>query len=230
MVLTVPAAFTGYYIFVHFIERRKMAELSLSSATYEIARGIVIGVLFSGSVMGILWLTGSYKVLGANSVSVLLSPLFFAVSSAVFEEILFRGVLFRMIEQSFGSWIALVISAAIFGGLHLINKNATIVGVTAIMLQAGFTMGAAFILTRRLWLPIGIHFAWNFTQAGVFASAVSGNEAVQGFLRSTLTGPDWITGGMFGIEASMVTVVLGLIVGVFFLTHSKEMQHHSLHS
>ena len=230
MVLTVPAAFTGYYIFVHFIERRKMAELSLSGAAYEIAWGIVIGVLFSGSVMGILWLTGSYKVLGANSVSVLLSPLFFAVSSAVFEEILFRGVLFRMIEQSFGSWIALVISAAIFGGLHLINKNATIVGVTAIMLQAGFTMGAAFILTRRLWLPIGIHFAWNFTQVGVFASAVSGNEAVQGFLRSTLMGPDWITGGMFGIEASMVTVVLGLMVGVFFLTHSKEMQHHSLHS
>lgn len=219
---TVPVAFGAYYVLVHFIERRELTELNLSGAARETAQGIAIGALFSGVIMAILALAGVYKVFGTNSLSVLLPPLFFAVSSAVFEEILLRGVLFRIIEQSLGSWIALGISAAIFGGLHLLNENPTTVGVLAIMLQAGITMGAAFMLTRRLWLPIGIHFAWNFTQSGIFASAVSGNEAAQGLLRSALTGPDWLAGGVFGVEASIVTVVIGLAVGVLFLWRANQ--------
>ena len=214
---TLPVACGAYYLLVHFIERRQMTELSLSGAARETVQGIVIGGLFFSSIIAILALTGVYKVSGTDHWSVLLPPLFFAISAAVFEEILFRGVLFRGIEQSLGSWMALVISAVIFGGLHLMNKDATIVGVIGIMLQTGLTMGAAFMLTRRLWLPIGIHFAGNFTQAGIFGSAVSGNGAESGILRSTFTGPDWLTGGAFGIEASLLTIALGLLVGIFLL-------------
>ena len=214
---TLPVACGAYYVLVHFIERRKMTEMSPSGAVREIIQGIVIGGLFFGSIIAILALTGAYKVLGTNHWSVLLPPFFFAISAAVFEEILFRGVLFRGIERSLGSWMALVISAVIFGGLHLMNKDATIVGVIGIMLQTGITMGAAFMLTRRLWLPIGIHFAGNFTQAGIFGSAVSGNGAEQGILRSTITGPDWLTGGAFGIEASIVTIALGLALGILLI-------------
>jgi membrane protease YdiL (CAAX protease family) len=214
---TLPVAYVAYYVLVHFIERREMTELSLSGAVGELAQGIGIGFLLFCTIMVILALVGSYKVLGTNSLSVLLLPLIFAVSSAVFEEILFRGVLFRIIERSLGSWIALAISAAFWGGLHLMNENATVTGAIAIMLQAGLSMGAAFMLTRRLWLPIGIHFAVNFTQSGVFGSAVSGNEAAQGLVRSALTGPDWLTGGAFGVEGSFVTIVIGLVVSILFL-------------
>jgi membrane protease YdiL (CAAX protease family) len=217
MAFTLPVAYGAYYILVHFIERRQMTELSPSGAAREIVQGIVIGVLFFSSIIAILALAGAYQVIGIDHWSVLLPPFFFAVSAAVFEEILFRGVLFRGIERSLGSWMALVISAVIFGGLHLMNKDATIVGVIGIMLQTGLTMGAAFMLTRRLWLPMGIHFAGNFMQGGVFGSAVSGNGAETGILRSTITGPDWLTGGAFGIEASLVTIALGLIVGILFL-------------
>ena len=194
-----------------------MTELSPSGAAWELAQGIVSGGLFFSSIIAILALAGAYKVIGTNHWSVLLPPLFFAISASVFEEILFRGVLFRGIERSLGSWRALVLSAVIFGGLHLMNKDATIIGVIGIMLQTGFTMGAAFMLTRRLWLPIGIHFAGNFTQAGIFGSVVSGNGAESGILRSTFTGPDWLTGGAFGIEASLVTIALGLVVGILLL-------------
>jgi membrane protease YdiL (CAAX protease family) len=113
--------------------------------------------------------------------------------------------------------MALVISAVIFGGLHLMNKDATLIGVIGIMLQTGITMGAAFMLTRRLWLPMGIHFAGNFTQGGIFGSAVSGNGAETGILRATITGPDWLTGGAFGIEASLVTIALGLVLGILLI-------------
>jgi hypothetical protein len=64
---------------------------------------------------------------------------------------------------------------------------------------------------------MGIHFAGNLTQAGIFGSAVSGNGAESGILRSTFTGPDWLTGGDFGVEASIVTIALGLVVGMFLL-------------
>lgn len=194
-----------------------MTELNPSGAVRELVQGIVIGVVFFSSIIAILALTGAYRVAGTNHWSVLVPPLFFGISAAVFEEIVFRGVLFRGIERSLGSWMALVISAVIFGGLHMLNKDATIIGVIGIMLQTGFTMGAAFMLTRRLWLPMGIHFAGNFTQAGIFGSAVSGNGTESGILRSTITGPDWLTGGAFGIEASIVTMALGLVVGVLLL-------------
>ncbi|HSL31958.1 MAG TPA: type II CAAX endopeptidase family protein [Anaerolineales bacterium] len=219
---TIPIACGAYYIFVHFIERRQMTELSPFGAVRETVQGIVIGSLFFSSVIAILAMAGAYKVAGMNSLSVLLPPLFFGISAAVFEEILFRGVLFRGIERSLGSWMALVISAAIFGGLHLMNKDATIIGVIGIMLQTGLTMGAAFMLTRRLWLPMGIHFAGNFTQGGIFGSVVSGNGAESGILRSTFTGPDWLTGGAFGIEASLITIALGLLVGIFLLWRAHK--------
>jgi membrane protease YdiL (CAAX protease family) len=222
---TLPVAYGAYYILVRFIERRKMTELSLTGAAREFVQGIVIGGLFFGGIMAILTLVGAYQVLGTNHWSVLLPPLFFAVSAAVFEEILFRGVLFRGIERSLGSGMALVISAAIFGGLHLMNKDATIVGVIGIVLQTGLMMGAAFMLTRRLWLPMGIHFAGNLTQAGIFGSAVSGNGAESGILRATFTGPDWLTGGAFGIEASIVTIALGLVLGILLLQRANQRGH-----
>ena len=86
----------------------------------------------------------------------------------------------------------------------------------AIILEAGVLLGAAYVLTRRLWMAIGIHFAWNFTQAGLFGVNVSG-VSLGGLLESMLSGPDLISGGSFGVEASLFTVALGLALGVFFL-------------
>lgn len=110
-----------------------------------------------------------------------------------------------------------MISAAIFGGLHLLNENATVFGAIAVMLQAGLMLGAAFMATRRLWLPIGIHFAWNFMQSGLFGIAVSGTKAQDGLFKSSLTGPDILTGGSFGVEGSIVTIALGLALSIYFL-------------
>ncbi len=219
---TVPVAFGAYYVLVHFIERRDMTELGRSGAAREAAQGIAIGALLLSSILVILALAGAYRVMGMNSLIVLLAPLIFAVKSAVLEEILFRGVLFRLLERGLGSWIALAVSAVLFGGLHLTNENATVIGAVAIMLTGGIVLAAAFMLTRRLWLPMGIHFAVNFAQNGIIGSAVSGNEGGQGLLRGVLTGPEWLTGGVFGVEASIVTVLVGLVVSILFLWSAGE--------
>ncbi len=127
-----------------------------------------------------------------------------------------RGVVFRILEQWLGSWIALSISAALFGLLHLLNPGVSLLNAGAVMLEAGVLLAAAYMLTRRLWLCIGIHFAWNFTQGGVFSAAVSGG-ATTGLLQAKLVGPVWLTGGAFGAEASVIAVLVCLTAGSVLL-------------
>jgi membrane protease YdiL (CAAX protease family) len=135
------------------------------------------------------------------------------ILAGVLEEVLIRGIVFRILEQWLGSWVALGISAVIFGGLHLLNPGATLLNAAAISIEAGVLLAAAYMLTRRLWLCIGTHIAWNFTQGGIFSVAVSGGKS-KGLLQSRMIGPDWLTGGAFGAEASVVALALCLAAGM----------------
>lgn len=220
--LTPPVAIWAYVTFVHLTERRQVTELGRGGAAKELGTGILLGASLLVIVIAILAVLGAFEVVGTGTPRATLIPFFLAVAGAPFEEIVFRGVLFRIIEQEQGSWLALAISAVIFGGLHLINENATVFGAIAIMLQAGLMLGAAFMATRRLWLPIGIHFAGNFVQSGIFGLAVSGNKAQEGLLRSSLTGPELLTGGAFGVEGSIVTIAAGLALTVVFLWLARK--------
>jgi uncharacterized protein len=112
----------------------------------------------------------------------------------------------------------------VFGLLHLLNAHASLQGAVAIMLEAGVLLAGAYLMTRRLWLPIGIHIGWNFTQGGVFGVAVSGTPAT-GVLRGVLSGPSWLSGGIFGAEASIVAVIIGLIAAGTFLTIAVRRRH-----
>jgi hypothetical protein len=74
-------------------------------------------------------------------------------------------------------------------------------------------LGAAYLLTRRLWLAMGIHSGWNFTQGWIFSVPVSGGKAPEGLLLTTRHGPEWLTGGAFGLEASAVAMVVATLAG-----------------
>jgi hypothetical protein len=215
--LTPPVAIWAYSTFVRLTESRHVEELGPRGALKELGVGTLVGALILLLVVAILASVGAFAIAGSGTMGTVLIPFFIAFAGAPFEELLFRGLLFRITEQGLGSWAALVISAVIFGGLHLLNENATVFGAVAVMLQAGLMLGAAFMATRRLWLPIGIHFAWNFMQSGIFGIAVSGGKAHDGLFKSTLTGPDLLTGGSFGVEGSIVTIALGLALSIYFL-------------
>lgn len=141
--------------------------------------------------------------------------MFFGV--AVGEEVIFRGILFRWIDRRWGLTAALIVSALIFGLIHITNDNATLWGAIAIAVEAGLLLGAAYKWSGTLWLPIGIHWAWNYTQGNIFGFAVSGNDAGSSFLRVVADGPDLLTGGAFGAEASLLSVLLGLAFAALFL-------------
>jgi membrane protease YdiL (CAAX protease family) len=211
------AALAAYFYFVRYVERRAVTELSVSQLPRELAIGGLIGAgLYTACVL-ILIVLGIYRIDGLYPLSYMLPALAMAVSSGVLEELIFRGVLFRIVEESLGSWISLLISSFVFGFIHLINPAGTVMGALFISIEAGVLLGAAYMLTRLLWVSIGFHICWNYTQSGVFSGIVSGSDTDPGLIKATIDGPKYLTGGSFGLESSLVAFCLCTTTGVIML-------------
>src|SRR5262249_28757908 len=148
---------------------------------------------------------------GWGSATGALALLGFTVAAAVTEELIFRGVLFRIIEGRIGTWLALALTGLLFGMSHLFNAHATVWGALAIAVEAGGMLGAAYVATRNLWVPIGLHFAWNFAEGGIFGTDVSGTNTPAGLLHGVLSGPTALSGGEFGPEASVYALLAGVV-------------------
>jgi uncharacterized protein len=206
-----------YCSYAWFIEKRAVTELALPGMGRELGMGMLVGVGLYAACELILMALGMYRFHGLNPWSYLLPAIGMAISSGVFEELLFRGVLLRSVETWFGSWAALVVSSLVFGLVHLINPQGTVEGALFIAVEAGLLLAAAFMLTRRLWLSMGFHVAWNYTQSAIFSSIVSGNDATQGLIKATVKGPDYLTGGSFGVESSLLALVLCTTTGIVML-------------
>ena len=217
IVLTLLAAYMGYHPYVRLIEKRQVNELAPDGALKELGFGLLLGVGVVTTVIGLLWLTGTYQVDGFNPWMVLIPAAVANIPSGFVQEILFRGILFRISEESLGTWAALAISTVLFGLIHIFSSGATLFSTLSIMLEAGILLGAAYILTKRLWLAIGIHIAWDIAVDGIFgagASALSG-KSMQGLIQARLMDPSLLSGGSQGVEASVVTLLVALMVGSF---------------
>ena len=199
----------AYRSLVRALERRTPDELGAVMAARGLASGVIAGAALFVCVYAILWVLGAVRFQGFAGLSGLTAALAIATASAVGEEIVFRGVVFRLLEARLGTATALVLSAGAFGLLHAGNRGATWTSALAIALESGALLGLAYAAGRTLWLPIGLHFGWNFTEGGVFGAAVSGGQST-GLIAAPLSGPPWMTGGAFGPEASIAAVLVSL--------------------
>lgn len=206
-----------YLACTRWIERRSAHDLPLATMTKDLPLGILIGGALFTLMTGIVALLGGLSVEGVNGIGALWAMLAMAVTSGTIEEILFRGILLRHVEAMLGTWAALVVTSALFGAAHLANDGASLFAAFAIAMEAGILLGAAYLWKRRLWIPIGIHAAWNFTQGWVFSVPVSGGNAPNGLLITTRNGPDWLTGGAFGLEASVIAMLVATGAGLLLL-------------
>lgn len=206
-----------YKGYKRWIERGPDRELEFTGAGRELSLGLLGGALLFTVMTGIVAVLGGIEIVGLRGFGMFWSMAAMAVFSGVFEEILMCGIVFRQLEAWLGSWLALALSSALFGALHIMNPGASWFSSLAIAVEAGILLGAAYMLTRRLWLAIGIHAAWNFTQGWVFSVPVSGGEAPLGLLITRRTGPEWLTGGAFGLEASVVAMVVATLAGLVLL-------------
>lgn len=214
------AALAAYALYVRVVERRPVDELGSRGAIAEIAAGLAGGAALVGAVVGCLVLVSIYRVDGVNAAAPgLVAGFAQMMFVGVFEELLMRAVLFRLLERSLGSWAALVISSLLFGLAHLPGNGAgTLALVIAIV--AGAFFGAAWLATRRLWLCAALHVGWNFTLGHVFSAAVSGHERTAGLVEGHLQGADWLTGGAYGLEGSVLTLAFLAAAGAWLLAHA----------
>lgn len=220
-VATIVAVHAAYLAYVRYLEGRAVSEFPVTGAGRELALGAIIGAAIFSVSIAVLFAGGWYRAVGTNPWTTALAPLFAAAGAAYVEELIVRGILFRNLEEMLGSWLALAVTALLFGFAHLANPNATLIGALAIALEAGILLGAAYMATRRLWLAIGIHLAWNFVQGGIFGVAVSG-VASGGILHGELRGPTLLTGGDFGVEGSLVAVMVCLAAALPLLALARR--------
>lgn len=144
----------------------------------------------------------------------LLSGAWLFLTVAIFEEVTFRGYLFQRLVRGMGEWPAQLLLAGLFALAHWQNpgmRGATKIWASLNIGMAAILLGLAFLKTRSLALPMGIHLGWNWAQGNLLGFGVSGTTTDPGFLKPVFhSRPEWLTGGSFGLEASLPCL---LIVG-----------------
>lgn len=215
-----------YNLLIRYVEANDACKIAPRKDILSIGNGLFIGFSYFIIVTVTMSLCGYYHIKSIQfdwEKQLFSFTLFFLV--AVSEEIFFRGILFRMINRRWNIWAALVISGLIFGGLHILNDNATLWSSIAITIEAGSLLGAAYAYSKNIWLPIGIHWIWNYTQGNILGFPVSGEDNVTSVITPEISGPQWLTGGSFGAEASVIAAVIGLLISLWFIRKIRQQEH-----
>ena len=221
-------ALIAYLAVVRWVERRSTDDLTFSKAIPLGAAGFACGAALMAVAFFVLWLAGAYRVISWRGEVAWAYPLLvYGLATAVLEETIFRGMLFRILEEKWGVWAALAVSSLIFGGVHLGNPGATFWTSFAVAVEAGVLLGAVYHVTRSLPACIGLHMAWNFLEGTLFGSPVSGLPTRSSWLQAEFSGPSWLTGGAFGIEGSAVTVALSLAFSAALLVAGRRLRMHT---
>jgi uncharacterized protein len=218
--LITPLTYFAYLLYVRWIEKREVMELGFSNAWKELGLGALIGFgLLSLVILG-LWLLGYYRVLDFEFLYLsLFGSMLGAFTSAWVQELIFRAAIYRITEEWLGTWWALAISSLLFGLIHLSSEGATLMSALAVSLEAGLILGAAYTLTHRIWMALGIHMAWDFANDGIYGVGIAGQSGAKlsGLIQAKLNGPVLFTGGSLGVEASVLTLLVMLLAGGIIL-------------
>ena len=215
-------AIISYSYLFKFYEKRKITEFSKKGIVKNLTIGIILGTILQSLTIFVIYLKGGYSIISINPILFIVPPMTVAFSSAIVEEILLRGIVFRITEEKLGSYLALIISAILFGAMHLTNPNSSLIAGIGLAIQAGLLLAAAYIYSRNLWFPIAIHFAWNFTQSAIFGANVSGNTISKTLITSKIEGAEWFTGGQFGPEGSIQATLFCLVATIVLLALSHK--------
>jgi len=226
-IVQVVAAILGLTVYVRFVEKRPLMELNINAFFKEFGIGFGIGVVLISLVVACMYLSGVLKFTAFNGYHNMFN--FFGpwITAAFIEEFIFRGILFKLTEEALGTIVALVLQAVLFGFVHFSNPNAGLLPALAISIEAGILLAAIYMLTRRLWMAIGMHFSWNWMQGSIYDIQVSGHE-LQGVFESSVSGSTLLSGGEFGAEASIFAIVICTFTGIALLIRALKMPNNQV--
>lgn len=205
-----------YRIYFKIIEKKPFYEFSGENLRNDIRNGVLFTLLIAAISVLILYFNNNLEISRGKGPGYLSVAFGLAFMSSIAEEILFRGLLFRLSEEYLGTYFAIAVNSFLFGIAHYANPGATVLSALAIGLESGLILSAAYVLTRKLWLNISIHFTWNFI-AGVMGFHYAGKTA-NGIFDTKLTGSKLLTGGEFGIEFSVLIVATGVVLGILLIS------------
>jgi|SRR5271157_2321428 len=225
-------AFAGsIYIARRFLDKRSFISLGLKidkHAMLDLLAGIIITFVMMGTIFiamqALGWLNFESFAWNIDPVVMVITQviLFFFIFILVGfnEELLFRGYHFQTITSGLNLFWGLIISSIIFGSLHLGNPNATWVSAAGIFF-AGLFFAYAYIRTKQLWLPIGIHIGWNFFEGVVFGFPVSG-LTIYPLMHIKVFGPVAWTGSAFGPEAGLIVLPALVLGGILINLYTRS--------
>lgn len=210
------------------LDRRVFATLGLwfyRGWWKELAVGAALGALMLSLVVGVEAAFGAVRFSWGSEtrhglIGLSLNSVMF-VTGALKEELELRGYPFQRGVEAIGSWPAIVVCSTLFGVLHWWNPASTVLS-TANTVLIGVLLALAYLKTRALWLPIGLHFSWNFFLGCVFSLPVSGIVLEYRLLQTEVRGPAYLTGGDYGPEGSVVTTVV-IVAAVLWLARTKKI-------
>lgn len=216
LVAAPAAALAAWWLLVR-LDRRSFRNLGLwfyDGWGRELAIGLAAGVAMITAVAGLLALLGQIEFQardwdGLVITSALGWNLLLFFPPAAFEELLFRGYPFQRLVEGWGAMAAVLALSALFGLGHLQNPAASVLSTVNTVL-IGILLALAYLKTRGLWLPIGLHYAWNFWLGFVVSLPVSGIPISHRLFHAEARGPAWLTGGAYGLEGSALTTLVVL--------------------
>jgi membrane protease YdiL (CAAX protease family) len=211
------------YIFLFsFLEKRKISELSSSSFAKNANLGFFAGFLLQSLFIFIIFIAGGYTIAQVNPFSNMIPALTMALTAGFVAEIIIIGVVFRLVEQQFGTAVSLIIMIMLFVIAHSGVKDGNLVTVLSTAFTAGLLLPAAYIFSRNLWLPIFIHFAWDFTEPGIYGAINPSISITKSLFESKISGARLLTGGPLGPQNSIQALIICLITGFIFLWLAKR--------
>ncbi|MFZ3212149.1 MAG: CPBP family intramembrane glutamic endopeptidase [Terriglobales bacterium] len=217
LTLLLALLIAGFAVLLHYLDRVRSGLLPAMglpldrSALKDTGVGVVFGVTMVSACVGVIAVLGRVRLqagpVHTGPIAVVLGT---ALVAAMNEEVVFRGYPFQRLVEAIGAPGAVILLAGLFGAGHLQNPSATIWGALNTV-GFGVFMALGYLRTRALWLPWGVHFAWNLGLGLGYGLTVSGLSQFSVVVHGTMVGPRWLTGGDYGIEAS-ATATVGLLV------------------
>lgn len=217
-VLLAATATIAVFVARRYLDRRTFVSLGLCDfgrGWQDLAFGFALSAAMAAAVFGAMLALGlvdnvSIAVAPADAPALLAVPLGLTILIGYWEELVFRGYLLQNMAEGIGMELAIIVSCLLYGAIHAANPNASILSSTIIVLF-GFLRIYGYLATGLLWLSIGMHIGWNFFQGPVFGFAASGRREDSTVIVHLPSGADWLSGGDFGPEASVITVPVILL-------------------
>ena len=219
------AALSVYIFLFRSYEHRKIKELSLASLSKNAMTGFATGFILQSLFILIIFVFGKYSIIHKNPVSFLMPSFAAAFTAGFVAEILIVGILFRLAEEKLGTLNTLFILFVLFVIMHVSAKGATLLSVLSTAIQAGVLLPAVYIFSRNLWIPIFLHFAWDFAEPGIYGGINPGMSIDKSLFTSVISGTSFLTGGQMGPQNSIQSLICCSAVALIFLGKAKQKNH-----